>query len=215
MKYAMTMDGKIATVNNESKWITGELSRKRVHEERSIYSAIMIGVQTAIIDDPSLTSRIDNAKQPIRIICDTNLRLPISSKIVQTAKDYPTIIATTCKDVAKHDKYLHCEVIVVSEKDKRVDLNELMYILGERKIDSVILEGGATLNWSAIQSRIVNKVQTYIAPKLLGGKVAISPIAGHGIESLDRAIKLIDTNIITLGEDILIESRVVYPCSQA
>ena len=216
MKYAMTMDGKIATYSKKSQWITGEQSRHKVHLDRARYSAIMIGVGTVVCDNPMLTSRVDNnSKQPIRIVCDNDLIMPLDSRIVKTAHDIQTIIATTCKDKTKHEKYSPCEIIVVAEKDGMVDLNELMRILGERKIDSVLLEGGATLNWSALQSGIVNKVQAYIAPKLIGGKEALSPIAGIGIESLNDAIMLTDTKIITIGEDILIESKVVNTCLRA
>jgi len=207
------MDGKIATYTKKSKWITGEQARNKVHEDRSRYMSIMIGVGTAIADDPMLSSRIENGRQPIRIVCDSHLSLPIDSQIVQTAKDIHTIIATTCKDKTKHDLYKHCEVILVAEREGEVDLKELMSILAKKKIDSILLEGGATLNWSAIQSNIVNKVQVYIAPKFFGGKDAISPIGGLGIEDPKFAINLTEPKITTLGDDILIESRIIPLCN--
>jgi len=216
MKYAMTMDGKTATYNGKSKWITGEAARQNVHQDRHRYTAIMVGIGTVIADDPLLTCRMDNGKNPIRIICDTNLRTPLNSQIVKTAKDIPTIIATVCTDSEKQQLYTsaNCKIIVVSKKDGYVDLNELMIKLGEENIDSIFLEGGNTLNWSALQHSIVNKVQTYIAPKLFGGVDAKTPVAGFGVENPDNAFLLTNTTITVLGDDILIESRVIQKCSQ-
>lgn len=143
MKYAMTMDGKIATYTNKSKWITGEKARLHVQKSRHDYSAIMVGVNTVICDNPLLTCRLNNCKNPIRIICDTNLRTPLSSKIVQTAKNVETIIATCVEDKNAHKIYkdMGCEIIVISRKNNHVNLAQLMHILGEKGIDSVLLEG--------------------------------------------------------------------------
>lgn len=143
MKYAMTMDGKIATYTGNSKWITGEKSRLNVQKSRHIYSAIMVGVNTVICDDPLLTCRVKNYKNPVRIICDTNLRTPLSSKIVQTAKNTKTIIATCMDDKKTQKKYkdMGCKVITISKKDNHVNLIELMYVLGKKGIDSILLEG--------------------------------------------------------------------------
>lgn len=209
MKYAMTMDGKIATRTGNSKWITGEEARRRVHEDRHRYSGIMVGVNTVIADDPLLTCRIENGRNPIRIICDTDLRTPANSQIVTTASVIPTIIATSSLDLEKTRIYIDagCEVMEVSEKDGHIDLNELMIKLGEKKIDSILLEGGGILNWSALKSGIVNKVQAYVAPKLFGG-LGKTPIAGLGVEIPDEAFLLTDTTITMLGNDILIESEV-------
>lgn len=212
MKYAMTMDGKTATYSKKSKWITGKAARQKVHWDRHRYTAIMVGVGTILADDPLLNCRMENGINPIRIICDTNLRTPVDSQIVKTAKDIPTIIATACTDSKQQQLYLNtnCKIIAVSKKDEHVDLNELMIKLGEEKIDSILLEGGNTLNWSALQNGLVNKVQAYIAPKLFGGIDAKTPLAGTGVESPADAFMLTDTTITVLGEDILIESRVIH-----
>jgi diaminohydroxyphosphoribosylaminopyrimidine deaminase / 5-amino-6-(5-phosphoribosylamino)uracil reductase len=209
MKYAMTIDGKIATHSGASKWITGSIARDNVHKDRHKYAAIMIGVQTAIQDDPSLTCRIDNGKNPVRIICDTNMRLPISSNIVKTAINVPTIIATTCSDLKKQQPYidLNCKIIVVSKKHNGINLNELMEKLSNENIDSILLEGGGTLNWSALESGIVNKVQAYISPKIFGGN-AKTPVLGMGVNTPSDAFLLTSPSITTLGDDILIESLV-------
>lgn len=211
MKYAMTMDGKSASCSGKSKWITSEPARERVHQDRHRYSAIMAGVGTVLADNPLLTCRIEKGKNPIRIICDTHLRTPLDSNIVESAKEVPTIIATSCKDEKRYRLYRDsaCDILVLSKENGHVDLNELMSELGKRKIDSVYLEGGGTLNWSALQSGIVNKVHAYIAPKLLGGAEAISPVTGSGIDEPDHGFFLSGSKITLLGEDILIESEVV------
>lgn len=214
MKYAMTMDGKIATTTGNSKWITGQLARENVQSDRNRYTAIMVGIGTILADNPMLTCRIKHGRNPIRILCDSTLRMPLECNIVKTAKDIRTIIATTKTDTASHTPYLNkgCEILVVSEKGNHIDLNELVHKLGEKKIDSILLEGGSTLNFSALECKIVSKVQCYIALKLLGGDAAKTPVGGKGIEEVINAITLKNSIIKTIGEDIVIESEVHYTC---
>lgn len=210
MKYAMTMDGKIATRTGESKWITGEEAREHVQKNRHKYRAIMVGIGTVLADDPLLTCRLPNSKSPIRIICDTSLRMPLSSKLVQTANEIPTIIATCNTDERAHENFLArgCEIIILPEKKGHVDIVRLMEILGARQIDSILLEGGGDLNWSCMENGIVNKVQTYIAPKLFGGVHARTPIGGAGVAHPSECCQLVNQKIQTIGDDILIESEV-------
>lgn len=216
MKYAMTMDGKIATRTGASRWITGEAARARVHRDRHRYTAIMVGMGTVMADDPRLDCRLENTKNPIRIICDTHLKLPLTSKIAQTANEMKTIVATCSEDEDKREvlRELGCEVLSVPSSAGHLDLNALMTRLGERGIDSILLEGGATLNWSALESRIVQKAQCYIAPKIFGGAAAKPPVAGLGVSIPDEAFKLSGTSVTQIGEDFLLESEVLYPCSQ-
>lgn len=215
MKYAMTMDGKTAAVTGASRWITGETARKNVHSDRNRYSGIMIGTGTLLDDDPLLTCRLPGGKDPVRIVCDSNLRIPMDSQIVKTAKAVPTIVAT-CSDDEEKVATLEergCQVIKVSRRDGHTDLNELMSKLGEMKIDSILLEGGSSLNWAALKAGIINRVQAYIAPKLLGGKGAPSPVGGEGVPSPDDAFALTKPKISIVGDDILLESEVIK-CSQ-
>ncbi|MEG0250458.1 MAG: bifunctional diaminohydroxyphosphoribosylaminopyrimidine deaminase/5-amino-6-(5-phosphoribosylamino)uracil reductase RibD [Peptostreptococcus sp.] len=223
MKYAMTIDGKIASRTGKSKWISGSESRANVHLDRHKYSAIMVGVNTVIKDDPMLNCRIEEIenhididdlkhqlKNPVRIICDSKLRTPLNSRIINTAKDNETIIATCEEDNKKLERYIEkkCKIVKVKKMDERIDLKDLMKKLGELKIDSVFLEGGSTLNWSALESNIVNKVQVYIAPKLFGGENAKSPISGLGIDSPSQAFRMRKKTVKFLGEDVLIEGEV-------
>lgn len=215
MKYAMTMDGKIATRSGESKWITGEAARGRVQQDRHRYTGIMVGVGTVLADNPLLTCRLSEGKNPIRIICDSQLRTPLKSQVVKTAEQIPTILATCCSDEERARLYREagCEVLALPSKDGHIDLRALMVALGERTIDSVLLEGGGTLNWSALKSGIVNKVQAYVAPRLFGGCEAKSPVEGFGVENPEYAFRLTSPHVTRLGDDILLESEVI-PCSQ-
>lgn len=210
MKYAMTMDGKIAAYTGESKWVTGEAARIHVQEQRLKYTGIMVGVGTVLADDPMLTCRLENSRNPVRIICDSHLRTPLTSKIVRTAETIPTILASSSKDQQKIKNYeeLGCQVLYVPEKNGHIDLNRLMELLGAAKIDSILLEGGGSLNWSALESGIVQKVQTYIAPKLFGGEEAKTPVEGKGFPDPASAVLLKNSGIIRLGDDFLIESEV-------
>lgn len=215
MKYAMTMDGKIATVSGKSQWITGETARLRVQEDRNRYSAIMVGVGTVLTDDPTLTCRLPGGRNPVRVICDTSLRTPETAAVIKTAGQVRTILATCCRESAGHAPYLAagCEVAVLPERDGHVDLQALMTRLGERGIDSILLEGGGALNWSALRAGIVRKVQAYLAPKLFGGMTAKGPVGGDGVDVPDEGFRLTAPEVTRLGEDLLLESKVIW-CSQ-
>lgn len=210
LKAAMSLDGKIATSSGESKWITGEEARKNVHRLRSNLSAIMVGVNTVIKDDPELTSRIENGINPVRIIVDSNLRTPSDSKIIKTADKVKTIIATVSDDSKKAEVYTKAgvNIIKVKKKNKRVDLKELMIKLGQQNIDSILLEGGSELNFSALEQGIVDKVQFYIAPKIIGGINAKGPVGGIGIAKLSEAYKIENIVAQKIGDDILIEGYI-------
>lgn len=213
MKYAMTLDGKIATYSGKSKWITGEAARKRVAESRNEYMGIMAGIGTVIADNPMLTCRIPNGRNPIRIICDSNLRIPLESNIVNTAADIKTIVAVSneCLEQLQDDradKLLKkgIEIMPVSRVKNGIDLKELMLKLGTRGIDGILLEGGGTLNYSALRAEIVNELHVYIAPKIFGGRDALSPVEGMGIESPNEAKKFSLKKVELIEEDI----RLVY-----
>lgn len=224
MKYAMTMDGKIASVSGKSKWITSEKSREHAHLFRKKYSAIMVGINTVIEDNPTLNCRIkDNPRNPIRIILDSDLKINLKSNICKTSKDIKTYIASV-KPTVKSNKntekkkeleYLGIEIIETSpkdlSKDYKVNLQELIKILGEEKnIDSVLIEGGATLHAALLKEKLIDKALIYIAPKIFGGLNAKTPIAGEGIEEPDNAIKLIGGKLKNIGEDLFMEYYLKY-----
>lgn len=210
MKYAMTADGKTATRTGASKWITGEAARARVQRSRHKYMGIMAGVGTVLVDDPQLTCRLEGRRTPIRIICDTNLRTPLTARVVTTAKEIPTILATTVRDPKKTEPYetQGCQVVIVPLDGKHIDLKILMTKLGGLGIDSILLEGGSELNYSALQSGIVHAAETYIAPKMFGGIWAKTPVGGTGVELPEEAFFLCKPRIRQIEEDILIEWEV-------
>ena len=208
MKYAMTLDGKIAAYTGRSRWITGEEARAHVHALRGDLFGIMAGVGTVLADDPLLTCRLPGTRNPVRIICDTNLRTPLDSKIAATAAEVPTIIATASQDREAICRYEEkgCRILQIPKAETgSIDLKELMRKLGSEKIDSILLEGGGTLNWSALESGIVNRVMAYISPKLFGGRDAKTPVEGQGVTAPPSAFHLKNTTVTRLGEDYLIE----------
>ena len=213
MKYAMTLDGKIAAHTGDSKWITGEEARHQVHLDRHRYSGIMAGIGTVLADDPELTCRIDGLTNPVRIVCDSKLRTPLASKLVTSANEVRTIIATSMTRGYEQYTDRGCEIIHVSEKNGHINLQELMIKLGQLNIDSIMLEGGGTLNWAALEAGIVKRVQAYIAPKIIGGDKAPAPVRGGGFELMNNAIKLSNPLIRKLGDDYMIEGEIAA-CSQ-
>lgn len=210
MKAAMSMDGKIATSIGESKWISSEDSRNEVQELRKYMTGIMVGIGTVLADNPELTCRLPGGKNPVRIIVDSNLRIPLDSKVLMCQNEAKTIIATTITDEVKIKRIsdFGVEVISIPRKDGRVNLKLLMEELGKRQIDSILLEGGGTLNFSAIQDDIVDKVIFYMAPLIIGGNEAKSPVGGQGFEQLKDALRIEKLTVSQIGNDIRIEG---YP----
>lgn len=211
-KTAISMDGKIATKHMESQWISNESCREMTHEYRNKYMAIMVGINTVLKDNPSLTSRIKNkkARNPIRIVIDTNLKIPMNSNLVNDNKS-KTIIFTCNNDLKKINllKEKDVDIHICPKKEEGVDLNFVIEKLGELKIDSVLVEGGATLNDSLFRNNLVDKVKIFMAPKIIGGKDAPSFVSGCGIEKLSEATKLEIKNTTMIDSDILIEADVI------
>ena len=212
MKYAMTLDGKIATKTGASKWITGEAARAEVQHMRHRYMGIMAGIGTVLADDPMLNVRVEGWKSPIRILCDSGLRIPLDGQIVKSAGKYRTIVAyADSENTEAKRKRLHemgVETICCPDENNQVDLKKLMKYLGEEGIDSILLEGGGTLNDSALRAGIVQEVQAFIPPKLFGGMNSKTPVEGIGVRFPSEAVKLKCTDICQIGEDIRITCQV-------
>lgn len=241
MKYAMTADGKIATRTGASKWISGEAARQRGHVWRNACMGIMVGIGTVLADDPTLNCRIEGGKDPIRIICDTNLRIPEDSQIVKTAGEYETIVVCGLPEIpegecgganAKTQRLKSAGVTVLNVPESpqfreekpdaalsegsartRVSLTKLMKHLGERGIDSILLEGGGTLNESALRAGIVQEVKVFVAPKIFGGK-AKTPVEGLGVEEPSQALEMKMESVEVVGDDLLISYKVRNPDSR-
>ncbi|WHE07219.1 bifunctional diaminohydroxyphosphoribosylaminopyrimidine deaminase/5-amino-6-(5-phosphoribosylamino)uracil reductase RibD [Thermoanaerobacterium thermosaccharolyticum] len=210
LKSAMTIDGKIATTTGDSKWITNEKSREHVHMMRGGVMAIMVGINTVIKDNPYLTTRIDGLKNPLRVIVDSRGRIPLDANVV-IDKSARTIVATTDMmpdEKVKALKDSGVDVIVLDKLNNEVDLKKLMDMLGEMGIDSVIIEGGGTLNYSALKEGIVDKVMFYIAPKIIGGSNSLTPVEGKGIDLIKDAIIVEKLDVKRFDDDILIEGYI-------
>lgn len=220
MKYAMTADGKIATKTGESKWITGEKARAAVQEMRHECMAIMAGIGTVLADDPLLNVRLEGKRSPVRIICDSRLRIPLDSQICKTAGTYRTILACGNPDDSKTEKgrqekaekvreleHRGLEVISCPDEQGRVDIQKLMHVLGEQGIDSILLEGGGELNDSVLRAGAVQEVRVFIAPKIFGGKEAKTPVTGNGIELPGQAAGLMLERVEVIEGDVLLTYR--------
>lgn len=205
MKYAMTLDGKIAASTGDSKWVTGEEARCHVHLLRKQYRAILVGIGTVLADDPMLNCRIEEKVDPVRVVCDTELRIPLTSQLVKTANEIPTIVACERGDKEKEEVLCQAGVEVIRVPGNgKVDFAALMRELGSRQIDSVLIEGGGEIHGTLLKSGLVQKIYCYIAPKLIGGRDAKSPIGGDGFLRMSEALPISDIEILHLGEDICI-----------
>lgn len=213
LKTAMTLDGKIAAYTGDSKWITNEESRAFVHQLRHRVSGIMAGIGTILADDPMLNTRLKDAKgkDPHRIIVDSNARTPLTARILNMESDADTIIAVSeqaDKEKVERLKNKGAIVLGIPIKEGGLDLNHLMKELGERKIDSILLEGGGTLNYSALEAGIVDKVYSFIAPKIIGGSEAKTPVEGKGKAYVKDAVVIENIELQRFGGDIMIEGYI-------
>ena len=207
VKYAMSLDGKTACVSGASRWITGEAARKEVHRSRAVAGAVMVGINTVLKDDPLLTCRIPGGRNPLRVICDSGLRTPLSSALLKTAAEVPTLLACCVSDAERHAPYLRtgCEVLVFP--GERVPLRDLLILLGARGINKVLAEGGAELSWALVSEGLAQRIQAYVAPKLFGGRSAPSALGGCGVVCPDEAFPLKGLRIRQLGPDLLVEGE--------
>lgn len=210
LKYAMTMDGKIATKTGASKWISGESSREYVHFMRHANMGILSGIGSVIADDPMLNSRLPDTKNPIRIICDSKLHIPLDSQIVKTAKEIETIVVCAYSDEAKipEARQMALEaagtrILNIPGADGHVDISRLMETLGREGIDSVLVEGGGIINEACLRAGVVNEICMFLAPKIFGGN-AKSPVEGEGVSLVEDAYHFTQKGIEYFGDDIMI-----------
>ena len=206
LKYAMTADGKIACAGGASRWVTGEAARVHVQQTRKRVAAICVGIGTVLADDPMLNCRCENPSHPVRVVLDTNLRIPLNCQLVQTAKEIPVIVFAHQPDPEKSRLLKERNIIVLDAplEGKHVSIRECFSMLGQHGLDSVLLEGGASVHAAALRAGCVDLVQVYLAPKLFGGD-GISPVGSMGIMAPDNAVLLSKPEITPIGEDILLE----------
>jgi len=207
LKIAQTLDGKIATASGESKWITGEKAREEGHRLRNINDAILVGINTVLTDDPSLTTRIPQGRDPIRVIVDTHLRIPLHAKVLKRKSQARTIVATVAgapKSKIKKLEAVGAEVVTVKSAKGRVDLRDLMRKLGNMDIMSVLIEGGSEINASALKSGIVDKAVIFIAPMLMTGRDSLCSLGGVSPVKLSQAVSLANVTSRFVGQDLMI-----------
>lgn len=206
LKMAMTLDGKIATQTGDSRWITNKASRQRVHELRHQYEAILVGIGTVLADDPALTARLaPGGRHPLRLIVDSQLRLPLNAQVAQTDMA-PTWVFTTEKANPEKRQQLEKQGVrvIACGPGPHVDLNQLLQIAGDEGLLSILIEGGSAINAAFLHGDHVQKVIAFLAPKLLGGKESLSAITGHSPEKMASARELHSITIDTFGDNICI-----------
>ena len=212
MKSAMTLDGKIATHTGDSKWVSGEESRNYSQCMRNEFAAILVGIGTVQADNPMLNCRLCGAThQPIRIIADSGAHIALDSAIVQSAKEYRTIVAHTSKGEDSKLNQLRdmgVETLLCEECNGHIDVTDMLRKLGAMKIDSVILEGGGTLNNSFVAAKAIDEVYAFVAPKIVGGTDAKTPVEGDGVDMMADALELHNIRVERCGDDVLIRGRV-------
>ena len=215
MKYAMTLDGKIAAASKDSKWITGEAARNHVQQLRKQYSGILVGIGTVLADNPMLNVRIEQGVDPIRIILDSSLRIPRDSNIVKTAHRIPTIVVCREEERKKNPDWKAQEdfltkagiKLLIQPGSGQIDLNWLADALGQEKMDSVLIEGGSHIHGAFLEAGLIDKVCIYIAPKL-AGKSSYTPIEQWSIEKMSEAYQLQFDETERIGDDLYLTA---YP----
>ncbi|MFH0812619.1 MAG: bifunctional diaminohydroxyphosphoribosylaminopyrimidine deaminase/5-amino-6-(5-phosphoribosylamino)uracil reductase RibD [Pseudomonadota bacterium] len=212
LKAAASLDGRIAAVGGDSKWITNEKSREYVHCLRNQVDAVLVGIGTVLKDDPQLTTRLKNrkGKDPIRIVVDSTLKISPKAKVFNPESKAPTIIATTPNAPLKQIKAIEKQGgrVMVIPSQNQIDLNLLMETLGKEDVTSVLVEGGSQINTSALQAGIVDKVLFFYAPRIIGGKNAPLLVVGEGVSKVEDALLLHRIKTRRFGDDVMIEGYV-------
>jgi len=214
-KFAMSLDGKIATQNGDSKWISGEESRKFVHYLRHIVDAIMVGANTVVADDPQLSARGCSGKggktklQPLRVIVDGKGRTPLSARVFEEpGKTLVAVAKPLNAKAAEGFRKTGAEIVELPAEKDLIDLEELLKLLGKREVTSVLVEGGSGLFGSLFDRGLVDKVLAFISPIVIGGDGAKSVVGGNGVNTVAEALRLSRVKIIEFGDDILISGYV-------
>lgn len=202
LKLATTLDGRIATPGGVSRWITGEEARSVVHELRGGHDAVLVGIETALKDDPELTVRLPNYEgyQPTRVVLDSRARLPLQSKLVQTARVIPTWVVTT-QDLPREMLAAQVKPIKVASKHQRVDLDQAMEELAGAGIESLFVEGGGVVATAFLRAGYVDRLEWFRSPTILGGDAR--PVIGHlNIEDLSHMYRFTRLGVQSVGEDL-------------
>jgi diaminohydroxyphosphoribosylaminopyrimidine deaminase / 5-amino-6-(5-phosphoribosylamino)uracil reductase len=213
-KFAMSLDGRIATHTGESKWISSDEARAMVHRLRHMHDAILVGANTVVRDDPNLTTRLpEGGRSPLRVVVDSRLRVPLDARIFQQESG-GVLVATS--DRARGDRLREFEklgvaVAVLPSVHGRVGLLDLLRHLGGREVISMLIEGGQSMHGSAFDQRLVDKVYAFVAPRIIGGIEAPAAVGGRGVDHLDEATALRDVEVERIGPDVVVSGYCVAP----
>jgi diaminohydroxyphosphoribosylaminopyrimidine deaminase/5-amino-6-(5-phosphoribosylamino)uracil reductase len=211
LKSGITLDGKVASHTFNSKWVTSEEARHDVHKLRHENMAILVGINTALKDDPALTARIPNGKNPLRIVLDSSLKIPLDYQLVTDNQAETWIFTSQNYDTEKQKKLEDLGVRVFETSSAQtVDIKEVVEQLGKEGISSLLIEGGGNINASFLENDFIDKVVLYFAPKLIGGKDAPTFLEGTGIELMKDAVELTDTNFEKIGKDFKFIGYPIY-----
>jgi len=214
-KFAMSLDGRIATSGGDSRWISGAASREEGHRLRRIHDAILVGAGTVLVDDPELTSRLPEGvpgreRHPLRVVVDSTLRLPATAKLLAAALPGQALVATTERATPERVAMIRAtgaEVVILAGAGARVDLNALFALLAERGILSVLVEGGGEVHGELFRLRMVDEVVAFVAPLVIGDGGAPGPVAGPALASLAQALRLGPLDVQRVGEDLMIRAE--------
>jgi diaminohydroxyphosphoribosylaminopyrimidine deaminase/5-amino-6-(5-phosphoribosylamino)uracil reductase len=210
-KSAMTLDGKVATRTGDSKWISGVDSRELAHRWRASVDAVVVGIGTALADDPQLTARIDHVvRQPRRVVFDSLARLPLSSRLVNSARDVSLIVVVSraAPRAATDALETHgAEVIVATGENEPARVRSALHQLGAAEIGSILLEGGPHLAGAFFDAREIDELRLFMAPVVLGGRTARDPVEGEGVELIADAMRALTLDCERVGDDLLISAR--------
>jgi diaminohydroxyphosphoribosylaminopyrimidine deaminase/5-amino-6-(5-phosphoribosylamino)uracil reductase len=209
-KWAMTLDGKIATRSGDSRWISNETSRRRVHELRGRMDAIVAGIGTVLADNPQLTARPPGPRTPLRIVLDSQGRVPDDAIVAQTAHVIPTLIAATDRLSATKRSALQaqgCEVVVLPSMDGHVSIAALLDELGKRRFTNILIEGGSGVFGGFLDVSAIDEFHVFVAPRLIGGATATGAVGGQGIERMADALRLSEWRHELLDGDLYIHAR--------
>lgn len=221
LKYAMTADGRIAIDSGESRWITGESAREHTHQLRNYYKGILVGIGTVLLDNPLLTCRIPDGRTPVRIVCDSHLRIPVDCNLCNSTDQGPVIVAyldsithmpdapVELSDKMQILKQKGVTLLPVKGKDGHIDVTDLLTQLGQMDIDGILVEGGGTMNAAFIEAGRVDHVYAYIGAQIFGGSHPYTPVKGKGIASIEDSLKLTNPKIQLFNPDVLIEYDVL------
>jgi diaminohydroxyphosphoribosylaminopyrimidine deaminase/5-amino-6-(5-phosphoribosylamino)uracil reductase len=207
-KWAMTLDGKIAARTGDSKWISNEASRRRVHALRGRMDAILVGIGTVFADDPLLTARPPGPRTPLRVVLDSRARLPPTCRLVRTARQTPTLVVTAGA-TAPHLQDLGCEVLPLASDSERPSIPVLLDALGRRQMTNILVEGGAEILGSFLDACAIDEVHVFVAPRLLGGSAGRTPIGGLGAATIASALPVVETSVEVIEGDVLVHGRLV------